>query len=261
MNSFFLHTKASQAAPGTRFREKPGAWVYDKTVRQRMYSAFALSMLSLVAIAIGIAGGIFDIAMMAVIAVGILGLPIFIGCIFNLQFGLIMLMLLQFFILSLAKLYPGIPYGLSFDVVTIALLFGLFLKFVNKDGTLPLARNPVAYLLLIWVAYAALQLLNPNAASRMAWLYTVRSYALIMLVYFVFLYAVDSVRFLWIILAFWMGIAFLAALYGLQQHYFGLRGFEFNWLMARPDRFARHNVWGMIRKWSFLPGAMVYGIL
>lgn len=261
MNNFFLHTNASQTASGPRFRQAPSAWLYEETVRKRMYSAFALSILSLVAAGLGVAAGLFSLQMMAIVAVGIAGLPIFLSCIFNLQFGLIMLMLLQFFILSLAKLYPGIPYGLSFDIVTVALLFGLFLKFVNTNETLPLARNPLAFLLLLWIGYATLQVLNPNAASRLAWLYTVRSYALIMLVYFVFLYAVDSVRFLWVILAFWMGIALLAALYGLQQHYFGLRGFEFNWLMARPDRFARHNVWGMIRKWSFLPGAMVYGLL
>lgn len=260
MNSFFLQTKASEATSGTSFRQATSAWLYEKTIQRRLYSVFAISLLSLFAAGIGVAGGFLDIQLMVVLAGGILALPLLVSTVFNLQFGLIMLMLLQFFILSLAKFNPEIPYGISFDVVTVSLLFGLFLKFVNGEK-LPLARNPIAYLLLIWIIYAVFQALNPFAASRLAWVYTIRSYALIMLVYFVFLYAVDSVRFLWIILGLWMGIAVLAALYGLQQHYFGLRGFEFTWLMARPDRFARHNQWDMIRKWSFFSGAMVYGIL
>lgn len=260
MNNFFISPKASKAGSGISFRQQPSTWLYEKAIQQRMQNVFGIGLLGFIAVAIGIAGGLLETYIMVLVAIAVVAVPLLISCIFNLQIGLILLMLLQFFILSLAKLFPDIPYGLSFDIVTVALLFGLFLKFVNGEN-LPLARNPVAYLLLIWVAYAVLQVVNPFAASRMAWVYTIRSYALIMLIYFVFLYAVKDVRFLWVILGIWMGAALLGALYGLQQHFFGLRGFEFTWLMARPDRFARHNQWDMIRKWSFFSGAMVYGIL
>ncbi len=81
-------------------------------------------------------------------------------------------------------------------------------------------------MILIWIAYNLLQFINPSAESRMAWLYTIRSVAMVMLTYFIFMAQIKTVSFIRIIIKIWIALAFFAALYAFKQEYFGFFGFE-----------------------------------
>src|SRR5690606_1071813 len=64
--------------------------------------------------------------------------------------------------------------------------------------------------------------------SRMAWVYTIRTVAVVMLMYFIFSYHIRSVKFIRLILKVWLGLALFAALYAFKQEHVGFFNFEEN---------------------------------
>ncbi|MCH8566881.1 MAG: O-antigen ligase family protein [Balneolales bacterium] len=239
-----------------------GGWFYNQAINQKLLNPLGYSLFAFIAIVLSVLASFAGLAGVTLTALFIVGVPIIAGCIFNQKFGLIFLLTLQFTLLSLSKVLTTVPLGISFDIVTVALLAGLTLKLLfSKNTDWSYFKSPLGIAIIVWVSFAIAQLFNPAAESQLAWLYTIRAYALIILLYFVFVYTVDSVRFVWILIGLWMSIAFLGALYGLFQDYVGLRQFEWAWLAEDLTRYFRYRQWGSIRKWSFFSGPMVFGLL
>ncbi|MCH8566880.1 MAG: O-antigen ligase family protein [Balneolales bacterium] len=249
-------TKAEQSSAWKRGK----LWLYEKTILQKLVNPFGILLLLGSAVLIGLIAGLKGLVPAVLVAVVIIGLPIGAALIFNLKFGILVLFTLLFTVLGLSRLIPDIPFGISFDAVTAALVFGLIVR-QSRERDWRFMNNPVSYAVLLWIVYTFLLFFNPDAASKEAWVYTIRGFAGIMVLYYVLLYAIDNMQYLKAIVFFWMGIAFVGALYGIFQDTFGLRQFEWNWLTADPVRFRRYYQFGNIRVWSFFSGPMVFGIL
>ena len=190
----------------------------------------------------------------------ILGIPCLLVSLFNLRFGVSLIVIISFFLLGVKRVSNGVPMGLALDILISVMFFGLFIKQVReKDWSF--AKNPVSYMVLIWIVYNIIEVANPWASSRIAWFFAVRSIAGLMILYYVILYAINSKEFVTWLIKLWIILASLAAFYCLYQEFFGLLPFEMEWLMSDPERYHLIYQWGRFRKFSFLSDPTSFGIL
>ncbi len=148
------------------------------------------------------------------------------------------------------------------DGLQALLIFGFLLK-IKEARDWKRLRNPVSYLILVWIGYNLLQVANPAAESRLAWLYTLRSVAILMLMYFIFLYHIRTAGFIKLILKTWIGLATFAAAYGIYQEHFGYLPFEQRWVNSDPLITSLYFIAGHWRKFSIFsdPVAFAYNMV
>ncbi len=256
MSDYSLDIKSEKSSRFKRFQEK----LYEKAVLGKFLNGYGVIYYLFFAVCIALIGGFGGVEPLLLVLGIILGLPVLAAVTFNLKFGIAVFFVLTFTILGLGRLIPDVPFGLSFDIVTLALVFGLIIRqAAEKD--LSFLRNAVSLMILVWIIYNFLLFFNPEAPSQLAWLYTIRAMAALFVLYYVLLYALDSVRFIYLLISIWLSIAFIGALYGIFQDTIGFRQFEWQWLATDMVRFSRYHQFGNYRVWSFFSGAMVFGIL
>lgn len=187
-----------------------------------------------------------------------LGVFLVLGAMFNLYLGLYVILVMSILVSFLSKIVD-LPYGISLDLLLVVLALGVIMKQL-KDRDLSFAKNPISLPIIVWVFYNMIQVINPIAASRLAWAFTVRSMALLILLYFIAAYALNSYRRTINIFKFMLGLAFVSALYGLKQEFFGFTDFELAWLYSDPARFQLIFQWSRMRIFSFFSDPTNYGI-
>ncbi|HET8828303.1 MAG TPA: O-antigen ligase domain-containing protein, partial [Pelobium sp.] len=142
------------------------------------------------------------------------------------KFAVISIMLLAYFIMYLiVAINTTFPLGTVMDGMLAIMILGFFIK-QKYNRNYWILKNPISYIIAIWVIYNVLQFFNPVAASKLAWVYTIRNVAAVMLSYYIFTYYIDSRKFLRTVIALWLGLSFIAALYAIKQEYFGFFAFE-----------------------------------
>ncbi|RYU92056.1 O-antigen ligase domain-containing protein [Mucilaginibacter terrigena] len=222
-------------------------------------STFKLILLLLpvalfVAAAIAV-GGIIAAGGLLVVFIGI---PIVLGIVAYPKFGIAVLMVVAFFLNYVSEFVPpDTPTGIILDAITYLLIFGFLLKFkYDKDWTY--FQNPISYLVLAWLAYNFLEVINPVSPSILAWVYTVRTVGFIMLMYFIFVYQIRSVETIRFLIKLWLVLAFLSALSGFQQENFGLFSFEKTWYYSDPLRLSFLYINGHLRKVAIFPDPVTF---
>ncbi|MBT1702592.1 O-antigen ligase family protein [Chryseosolibacter indicus] len=150
------------------------------------------------------------------------------------------------------------PMGTVYDGLAALTFIALFINGKHyKDWTG--FKNPITITFTIIVVYQLMQVANPYAVSRVAWLVAMRGNTsfLMYIVCFQMFYSLKYLkRFTWL----WLGIALVAALYGMYQEYVGLPDFEMNWVRAVPERYNLYFIWGRMRKFSILSDPSAYGL-
>ena len=236
--------------------------VWKFSVIERMnnplgYSFLAILMLA-ISVAIVYAGPISAILILAVVV----GLPMMYAVIVYPKFGIITLLIGSYLIMLVDKLADGYPIGTLMDGLEALLVIGFAFKH-KYDKNWDFLKNPISIIIIIWIAYNFLEVLNPDAESRLAWVFTVRTVAIVMLTYFIFMYHVKSVSFIRLILKLWIGLSVFAALYSFKQEYFDFFPFEKNWLAMNPTATSLYFINNHWRKFSIFsdPVASAYNMV
>lgn len=142
------------------------------------------------------------------------------------KFAVISIMLLAYFIMFLIiAINTTFPLGTIMDAMLAVMILGFFIQ-QKYNRNYWILKNPIGYMIAIWVIYNLLQFANPFAASKMAWLYTIRSVAVVMLSYYIFTYYLDSKKFLRTLIGLWLALSVIGALYAIKQEFFGFFWFE-----------------------------------
>jgi putative inorganic carbon (hco3(-)) transporter len=255
-SSVNFRNKSRKIATGTL-----SEWLNEKIFIEKLNNPLGYLLLSIAVLALSyvIATKGFSIAI--VVILGLVGLPMVFACMFNLKFGLVLIMLFSFALHFIKRTIPlDIPMGLVLDVLIYVMLFGIFVKQAQtKDWSF--AKNPITTMVLVWMAFNLIQLGNPSATSREAWFYVARGMAGQMIIYFVALFAINKLSVATGMVKLWIGLSLAAALYGLYHEYFGLFNFEMTWLTSDEERYKLIYQWGKIRVFSFLSDPTVLGIL
>jgi putative inorganic carbon (HCO3(-)) transporter len=152
--------------------------------------------------------------------------PLMFSVVYYPKFGIIVLLISSYFIMWVIRVGFDFPLGTLMDGLELLLLIG-FLIHQKKYRNWEQFKDPISYVIIIWIAYNLLQFLNPTAESRLSWLYTIRSVAMVMLTYFVFVAQIKTVKFIKVIFKVWISLAVFVALYAYKQEYFGFFDFEF----------------------------------
>ena len=220
-----------------------------------------LGYLLLIAIALVVSYLISSIGLrMGVVLLGIIvGIPILAACFLNLNFGISTLITSSFFIMQATK-YANLPFGTLMDALIFVMMFGILVRQI-KERNWAFAKNPISYVILLWIAYNILQIINPWAGSTMAWLYTVRSVAVLLSLYFIACYAFTSLDKIIGAIKLILILGFITAAYGIKQEIFGYTSAEMAWLSEYEERFQLVYQWGRLRVISLFADPTTLGIM
>jgi hypothetical protein len=143
----------------------------------------------------------------------------------NPRAGIIILLVSAYFLMWIYRMGIDFALGTLMDGMYALLIFGFFLNQKFRPNW-KIFKTPLAIIILIWVGYLVLQVGNPNAESQLAWIFNIRSWAVVALLYFVFSYYISTLSFVRTILNLWMFLSFLGALNAFKQEHFGFFAFE-----------------------------------
>ncbi len=255
-SSVNLRNRSRKIAPGS-LRE----WLSEKIFVEKLNNPFGYLLMTLAVLALSYIIATKGFTVAVVIIAALIGLPCVFACMFNLKFGLVLIMLFSFSLHFIKRtIHVDIPLGMVLDVLIYVMLFGIFVKQAQtKDWSF--AKNPITTMVLVWIAFNVIQLGNPSASSREAWFYVFRGMAGQMIIFFVALFAINKLSFATSMIKLWIALSLMAALYGLYHEYFGLFDFEMAWLTSDEERYGLIYQWGKIRVFSFLSDPTVMGIL
>jgi putative inorganic carbon (HCO3(-)) transporter len=179
-----------------------------------------------------------------------------VGVLIEPKIGLLVYVHLSFLIGFTRFLPPETPLGTGLDAILLLSLLGTFLNGKRMDWKQ--LKQPVLWLLIIWLSYTILEYFNPEAPHRPAWFYNVRSFSLswffIAIIVMVNPINRKDIR-LYIIT--WLIWSFLAALWAFKQQYIRLEAAELRWLAEGGAR--THILWGQLRSFSFYSDAGQFG--
>ena len=237
----------------------PASSLWNWIVREKLSNPLGVLLLVLFSIGLGYVVSFLPLKLAMLLAGGALALVVLIAVLTDLLVG-VNVMLVAIFLLGFVGKYTDAPIGTALDGLLGVLLLGLLGRVVSRRD-LSFAWQPLSLFVLGWIYYNLMQVLNPWALSRMAWVYTVRTVALLLALYFIACYALSSYRRVVLTLKMILGLGFLSALYGLKQEYIGFSPAELAWVTADQERFQLIFQWSRLRVFSFFSDPTTYGIL
>lgn len=194
--------------------------------------------------------------------IGILAMPIVISYVYLIfaipNTGIVGIYILNFVAIGIVRYVKGVPLGLTIDAQFLLIYMALFFKSFFHKIPWANAKNDLVLLAAIWYGYALVQLVNPEAASRVAWFYAMRSVSLYMLftvpLIFILFHKKKDLELLFKI---WAILSILATIKGIAQKMFGVDAFEQAWLDA--GNASTHILFGKLRVFSFYSDAGQFG--
>ena len=234
-------------------------WLSHQIFSQKLNNPLGYILLTTLGLAMGALVALLGFKGGAVLIGIVVILPVVVASMFYHQFGIAFTLIIAFLVQVLGK-YTNAPIGTSLDGMLILMIFGILVgQIIKKDWSF--AKDPISTLILIWIYYNIFQVLNPAMQSKMAWLYTVRSLAILNLLYFIACYAFSNFKKIQWMLNFMIGLAFFTALYGIKQEKIGFSETERAWIYSDPERFQLFFQWGRMRIFSLFNDAMTFGIM
>ena len=242
-----------QTRKGSRFSPFWSGVIEDKLSKPLVVLALILTSLA-ISFMVAREGLIAGLIIMA----AIIALPIVYCIVLYPKFGVISLIVVAFIINHLSRFLPEItPLGLVMDMLTYLLILGFFIR-QRREREWSYFNNTISYFILAWLAYNLLEVINPSAASVLAWVYTVRSVAFLMLMYFVLVYHIRTVQFIRVLIIIWLTFDVIGAISAFQQENIGFFGFENTWLHNDPLRISLLFINGHMRKFGIFSDPVVF---
>ncbi len=234
-------------------------WLKNQIFIQKLNNPLGFLMLTTIGLVMGSLVPLLGMKFGAVAIVGIIAVPLILSCMFYHQFGIAFTLIVAFLVQIIGKSTEA-PVGTSLDGLLLIMIGGILVgQVMKKDWAF--AKDPISTWLLLWIYYNLFQALNPSQESKMAWLFTVRSLAILNLLYFIALYAFSSLNKIKWMLNFIVALALFTALYGLKQEFLGFSNSEKAWIYADAERFQLFYQWGRMRVFSLFNDAMTFGIM
>ena len=236
------------------------AWVGDQLWAKKLYSPLGLTFLLLATLPVAYLLATLDVKAGVSLFVVLTMLPLVVFCLFNVPFAVGMMLLVAASVPFALKITSA-PIGTALDLLILLGAVGILLRQI-KQRDWSFMKDPLVTVTLIWLYYNILQVINPWADSKMAWLYTVRSVAIQQVVFFIAIYAYrDNRRAIVLMLKGILFLGFFYALYGLKQELIGHAAFEEEWIYSDPTRFELMYQWGRLRVASMCADPTTFGIL
>ncbi len=233
-------------------------WLRHKVVLQKLNNPLGYIFIVLFSVMLGLVIGMTGIKTGAIMLGGLMALPVLFLILADLQIGLILILIVAFLTNLLAKI-GDYPVGIALDALAYFMLFAIFIRQI-KERNWEFVNNPISFFIIIWICYSMIMALNPEAESIKAWLYSVRAMAGLIIIFFIALYAFNSLERIKLMFKVILFLSFLAALYGLKQEWIGFEDWEMAWLRANERRWLLIVQWGRVRVFSIFSDPTTMGI-
>ncbi|MEM6965099.1 MAG: hypothetical protein AAF573_10050, partial [Bacteroidota bacterium] len=235
------------------------SWLNEQFFLKKLNTPLGYGLLSLIGIFMAFIISTLGIKYGFLVFVLVVGLPMFLFCLFDLPFGLAFILFVSFMV-NFIKKYVDAPIGIAQDALVFIMFFTIIINQV-KERDWSFAKHPLSFWVVVWVGYNLIQGFNPIAPSQLAWVYTVRSVAGLILLFFVASYAFTSKKIILRTIKFILALTLISALYGLKQEWIGFSDTEMTWLYSNPHTLELFFQWGRLRIFSFFSDPTTYGIL
>ncbi len=248
--------------PIGRRKETLKTWFRRTFLLQKIDNPVGMGLVFLVSCSIAFAVSKFGFVSGAMAVAAMIALPTVYCIVAFPRFGIMVFLSLAYLIMWFFKLGVNFPLGTLMDGMEVLFILSLFInQRKKKDWTM--FKGPVSVMMLVWIGYNIFQVANPGAASRVAWVYTVRSVAVVMLMYFIFVYYITTKQFIKTIFKLWIGLALFAAIYAFKQEHVGFFPFEEAYLHSDPGIELLLFIGGVWRKFSIFsdPVAFSYNMV
>lgn len=215
----------------------------------------------LILISIAVCFALLTAAKGLIIGISFILLPIILvyltAIMLNPRVGIITILIFSFFVIGLSR-YLAATWGLVIDGLLFLMYISLYFTSFKRKIHWSNAKSQLTLLATIWMAYAFLEVANPEAVSRAAWFYAMRGIALyqwllIPLIFILF----DKPKDLKVFLMIWGILSLLGTLKGMQQLFLGVDPFEQRWLDNGGS--LTHILFGKLRIFSFYSDAGQFG--
>ncbi|MES2275068.1 MAG: O-antigen ligase family protein [Bacteroidota bacterium] len=239
----------------TRNVKKKTLW--QKIVADKLSGPLAWLFLLSVAVFVSYVVYRFGIMGGAGIVALVVGIPMLYGIIAYPKFGIVVLFIWAHLLNFVSNFTGKAPIGTSMDALEYLLILGFFLK-QKYNRNWKIYADPISYLILAWIALNFMEVVNPVAASILAWVYTVRTVAVLMLMYFIFIYQINDLKFIKLLIKIWLWFSVIGAIYGYAQEINGY--FPYEWAVLRKNPLTMHLNFqmGHWRKFSIFSDPVVY---
>jgi hypothetical protein len=238
----------------------PGFWKKFARVIQSPTTLFVfLLALSLIFAAMISKGGVVVGILLIILMIGV---PVIYGVVAYPNFGILVLFIAGYLLFIPMKMDTGgFPLGTVMDCLEYLLILGFFVKQKN-DSNWSMFTDRLSFFTLIWIEYNFVEIANPSSISPLAWVYTIRTTAVIIFMYFVFVYQIRQVSFIKLLFKIWIVLAFIGAADGFKQENFGYFQFEHDYLYGDPVKLTLLFIDGHMRKFSIFsdPVAFAYNM-
>ena len=221
----------------------------SRTALNFVQSRLGVTTLLLIAVGLGAVSVKFGLIAGLLILIAMIAIPVVYAMVVFPIFGICCLITVAFALFFILRLGINFPLGTLLDAMQVLLLLGFFIKQRSKPDW-SMFKGPVATVILIWIGYNILEVGNPWAASRLAWVYTVRTIAILTLMYFVFVYQIKQVQTIRMLVLLWIIFTVIGAIYGYKQEYFGIAPNELAEMEADPLSKSLLFIDGHWRKYS-----------
>ncbi|RYE31335.1 MAG: O-antigen ligase domain-containing protein [Sphingobacteriaceae bacterium] len=217
-----LPSSAQKIVSSTSLIKNPGCHDVSPFLRFNKFVVLAMLLAAVVfPLLIAKAGAVAGVLLMLIV----IGLPVLYAVVVYPEAGILILLTAAYLVMWVIRIGVNFPLGTLMDALQLLLIIGFFIKQkTNPDWSF--LKTAISKVILVWIFYNLLQVLNPIASSKQAWLYTIRSVAAVTLTYFVFVYQIKTIQFLRLAIKLWLALSLFAALYGYKQEHYGFFAFE-----------------------------------
>lgn len=193
----------------------------------------------------------------AVLTVGVpVAVVVLFGVLADPRIGLFLYLNLSFIIGWTRFLESEIPVGTGLDGLAMLTLLSTFLNGKRMNWTR--LRQPIFWLLVVWLAFTILEYFNPEHPYPAAWFYGARSMSLSwFFLGIIVLVTPLTKKDIKLIIGTWLFWSLIAALWGFKQQYIGLEPAELRWLALGAEK--QHIIWGQLRSFSYYSDAGQFG--
>ncbi len=239
--------------------KRTGQWLSHQFIQEKMDNPLGYIILITLAILVGYSVSIFG-KMSIILPILIVALPAAAACLVYMDIGIGVSIITAYMIGVAAKVAENVPFGIALDALLFLMFVGLLIRQI-KERDFEFAKNKISYFIIVWVIYNLLAFFNPWAQSQLAWVFTVRSMAVLALMFFIAAYAFKDLKTIFRILKLIIFMTFISALYGLKQEFVGFFSWEMEWLSADEKRMQLIYQWSRIRVFGFFSDPTNYGML
>lgn len=158
---------------------------------------------------------------------------------------------------SFIKRYLQISGGLAIDGILLVLVLVVAFR-KGRHGNWDELKHPFSALLVVWIAYCFLQLLNPEAVSTTAWIFAARGIAFYLALYYLANIIIERKEQVYQLIATWLFLAAFSACWGIKQILIGVSAVEARWLARGAE--VTHVIFGKLRAFSIMSDCAQFGI-